>query len=643
MASGTIDRHDFAMLRSLPVDVAFLAGIVSDDALIAAVEAARAGGGLPHEILIQRGAIGRHGYLVRLAASLGARFDDLHGARVPPDWVGAAVDGRAGRTGCVRLDIDGVERLVVAPRGQTVLRLIAARERAGAPMTELVLTTPAALWRVCLAARPQASVDHALRMIERASPGASVAGFGASARIAAAALLVGLAALVWLMPQLALATLAVGGSLLFLAAAGLRIEALALASGPPPAPTAGPYEACDYTILVPLRGERAVIRQLFAALDALAWPAERKHVVLLVEADDAETLRAVAENDPGERFTTLALPPGGPRTKPRALQFGLIAAADGLLTIYDAEDEPAPDQLSKAATAFATAPRALACVQARLAIHNGGANWRTRQFALEYAALFEVMLPGLAATERPVPLGGTSNHFRVEALRAVGGWDPWNVTEDAELGLRLARRGYRVGTISSHTEEEAPLGMRAWLGQRTRWYKGWLATIAMMATRPLATARELKPGGIVAVAGLMAGSLLAALFYPVAIGVPFASLLYADGGSPIDAVVFGVGIAAFVGGHGYSVLVLIAGARIAGLRLRAADVALLPVYWLICSFAAWRAVAEFVIDPSGWSKTGHVGRAAAQPAMMRRSAAAARVAPWPVSKVETNRPAESSR
>jgi cellulose synthase/poly-beta-1,6-N-acetylglucosamine synthase-like glycosyltransferase len=112
-------------------------------------------------------------------------------------------------------------------------------------------------------------------------------------------------------------------------------------------------------------------------------------------------------------------------------------------------------------------------VQARLCIDTR-TSWLARYFTAEYAGQFDVVLPKLAALGLPLPLGGSSNHFRTVTLREVGGWDPHNVTEDADLGMRLARFGYRSGVVASSTYEEAPADIGRWLGQRTRWFKGWM-------------------------------------------------------------------------------------------------------------------------------------------------------------------------
>ena len=189
----------------------------------------------------------------------------------------------------------------------------------------------------------------------------------------------------------------------------------------------------------------------------------------------------------------VTVPNGQPRTKPRALNYALQDARGTLVAVFDAEDIPDADQLRRAANAFIEGGPRLACVQARLAIYNADESFLSRQFALEYSALFSGLLPALGFLRLPLTLGGTSNHFRRDLLLKIGGWDPFNVTEDADLGIRLARFGYEVSVINSVTMEEAPASWRSWRGQRTRWIKGWIQTYLVHMRRPLRLWRDLGP------------------------------------------------------------------------------------------------------------------------------------------------------
>ena len=239
-----------------------------------------------------------------------------------------------------------------------------------------------------------------------------------------------------------------------------------------------------YTILVPLLHEAHLVPDLVAALGRLDWPRERLDIKLIVEADDPDDRRRGAR--PGGRTRpsrSSSCRQGQPRTKPKALSFALPFARGDFVTVYDAEDQPHPQQLREAYATFARSPHEIACLQATLAVDNGDASLLARLFAIEYSALFDGLLPTLAALDMPLPLGGTSNHFRREALVEVGGWDPFNVTEDADLGLRLARFGYRSGTIDLPTFEEAPATLGPWMRQRTRWFKGWMRPVKTLILR----------------------------------------------------------------------------------------------------------------------------------------------------------------
>jgi len=347
------------------------------------------------------------------------------------------------------------------------------------------------------------------------------------------------------------------------------------------------------TILAPMFRESASLPSFFSAMSALDYPADKLDIKLLLEAEDLETRRAAAAVAATIQFETIIIPRGAPQTKPKACNFGLALARGDLLVIYDAEDAPEPDQLRKAAEAFAAAGPYTACLQAQLNFDNAEETWLTRQFSLEYALWFDHMLPGLAAIGAPIPLGGTSNIFRTDALRDVGGWDPYNVTEDAELGLRLARSGWKVGVLSSTTWEEAPLTESAWLKQRTRWMKGYLQTFLAHRRSRRRVARgwltaDLFIGGAVAVALVAPFLWIAAAFGP-ALDWPGASFARWSMGAAQIAL---IALAAY--------------APVRRGMARLAPWALLaPIYWLMMSAAAWRAVFQLARAPHYWEKTEH--------------------------------------
>jgi hypothetical protein len=240
-----------------------------------------------------------------------------------------------------------------------------------------------------------------------------------------------------------------------------------------------------YTILCPLYREAGVVPQFVEAIQKLDYPIEKLQVFFLTEVDDIETRNAIRSLSLPSHFKIIIVPDGKPRTKPRACNFGLMQAEGDYVVIYDAEDIPDPLQLKKAVLTFANHGPNLACVQAKLNFYNPHQNILTRMFTLEYALWFDLILPGLQGMRFPLPLGGTSNHFRTTTLRALGGWDAFNVTEDCDLGLRLAHYKFVTQVLDSTTFEEANSQMKNWLRQRSRWIKGYMQTYLINMRNPL--------------------------------------------------------------------------------------------------------------------------------------------------------------
>jgi cellulose synthase/poly-beta-1,6-N-acetylglucosamine synthase-like glycosyltransferase len=368
-----------------------------------------------------------------------------------------------------------------------------------------------------------------------------------------------------------------------------------------------------YTVLVPLYGEAAVAGDLIAALDQLEWPRDRLDIKLLLEESDSATIAAVRKVVTGAPYEIIVVPDRLPRTKPKALSFALPFARGEFVTVYDAEDKPHPGQLLEAYTAFAQAGPDLACIQASLVIDNGSASWLSLLFSIEYAALFDGLLPTLSALDMPLPLGGTSNHFRKAALEEVGGWDPYNVTEDADLGLRLARFGYRADTISSPTLEDAPTTLMPWIKQRTRWFKGWMQTWLVHTRHPVRLVRELKFRGLIGFALTGTGLIVSSLIYPVylitlAVMVTNPLSLWGDG-SVIASAIIGVNLFNLVAGFLGMGMLSARALRRRGRHEEARGLYLLPLYWLLMSAATYRALWQLVRKPHHWEKTPHRRRA----------------------------------
>jgi cellulose synthase/poly-beta-1,6-N-acetylglucosamine synthase-like glycosyltransferase len=389
---------------------------------------------------------------------------------------------------------------------------------------------------------------------------------------------------------------------LFAAMIALRLFAAAVRLSPAPKNSAPPQRADDelpvYTVLCPLYREGSSVAGLVRALEALAYPTAKLDIKLVLEADDPETATALSRLQLGPAFTIVLVPPGAPRTKPKALNFALASARGEFVVVYDAEDVPAPDQLRTALAAFDADPE-LVCVQAPLLIDNARSSWLAGQFAVEYAIQFLQILPALARMRLPLPLGGTSNHFKTAALREVGAWDPYNVTEDADLGFRLARHGGQIGMILSPTWEEAPAHFRPWLKQRTRWLKGHMQTVLVLMRNPLRTFRELGAAGFLAMHLTMSGAIAAALIHGPLLLALLWSLPAPDKHLPMgDLALAGLGYLSAVLGGASAALSLFNAAF-------ARSVLTMPLYWPLTSLAAILALIELARRPHFWAKTEH--------------------------------------
>jgi len=389
----------------------------------------------------------------------------------------------------------------------------------------------------------------------------------------------------------------------FLALAIWRVVLILLSAGPltePPIPATWPR----YTILAALHDEAGIVSQLVDRLSRIDYPPDRLQGLLVLEAHDHETIAAALAAPRPDWLKVLVTPPGRPQTKPRALNYALTHATGELLTVYDAEDAPHPHQLREAAARFADDQSGrLACLQAPLRIRTQtevGSRFVDRQFAAEYASLFETILPGMARLRLPFPLGGTSNHFRIDALRAVCGWDAWNVTEDADLGFRLWSRGWTLGVMARPTWETPPGGLAHWLPQRTRWLKGYLQTWGVHTRTPW----RLGWRGAFALAMTVGAGIISAAIHGLTLAwVAAAVLVSAAAGLPPETPV--LALCVLVLGAASAWLSCAIGARRAGAAYDAGDMMMAPAYWALLSLAFVHAAWRLVLDPFTWDKTPH--------------------------------------
>ena len=583
-----------------------LRGWLRTNTVAAAARRASEVGAGADRVLIGAGLLDEDIYLRLLSDSLGVAFEPLE---TPPRDACPLDDERlieAPAAGLLPLTVDGELKLVVAPRDYSARRL-----------TEVVWSRPelAKAFRLTTAARLQAFVsrhaevaigERATRHLAEAHPEMSAA---PPRRWPSFMLLsaVGTAGLLALYATPTAVKLACDTflTLLFLAWTVLRMVGVLF--GPIPALRRARLpdrELPIYTIMAPLYREARSVPGLVTALRGLDYPAEKLDIKLIVETDDWETRNALSQLNLEPPFQVVVSPDIGPRTKPKALNVALPFARGAFTVIYDAEDRPERGQLRRALDTFLAHDESLACVQASLTIDNAADSWLTAMFTAEYAGQFDVFLPALTRLEMPLPLGGSSNHFRTATLRAVGAWDPYNVTEDADLGVRLSRFGCRSVAINSPTYEEAPARFGLWLRQRTRWMKGWMQTWLVHMREPRRLRRELGVWPFLAVQLIVGGNVLASLVHPLMIGWLIAAFIVE---TPLwttqaAAAVFA---AAIIGGYATSVVIGAAGLVRRGLATHTWVLLLVPVHWLLLSLAAWRALYQLIRDPYLWEKTEH--------------------------------------
>ncbi len=364
-----------------------------------------------------------------------------------------------------------------------------------------------------------------------------------------------------------------------------------------------------YTVFVPLYKEVEILPHLAKALRKINYPPAKLDIKIVLESVDTATIAAALKLDFPGNVDFIVVPDREPRTKPKALNYALQFATGELAVIYDAEDRPEPDQLRKAAAVFHHASARIACLQARLDYFNAKENWLSRQFTIEYATLFRGLLPLFGRFGLPLPLGGTSNHFRIGVLRELGAWDPFNVTEDADLGMRINRAGYKVQTLDSTTYEEACCQAGPWVKQRTRWLKGWMQTFGVHMRSPFTTLRETGLAGFLTFHAYFAGIIVSSLAHPIFYGVLAydwaQGALFQRGASLGGDLLLWIAVANFVGG--YAVNLVLGAMSLRGARHKGLwpNVIFIPVYWLFVSAAAYRAVWQLIWAPFYWEKTEH--------------------------------------
>lgn len=360
------------------------------------------------------------------------------------------------------------------------------------------------------------------------------------------------------------------------------------------------------SIMVPLYKEREIAGRLVQRLEKLIYPRELLEICLVVEEDDLLTQTTLAKSELPSWMRQVIVPRGTVKTKPRALNFALDFCRGSIVGVYDAEDAPAADQLLKIARRFSERGPDVACLQGKLDFYNARTNWLSRCFTVEYASWWGLILPGVEKIGFAIPLGGTTLFFRRHALEELGGWDAHNVTEDADLGVRLARHGYRTELIDTVTEEEANCQTWPWIKQRSRWIKGYAMTYGVHMRHPRQLFSDLGMwkfiGFQLIFLGSLSGVLLAPLlwtFWAFPLGLP-----HPLRGVMPNTLLQILGVTFMLA----EILTITVGVQaVSGVKHRWLRwwVPTLHFYYPLASAAALKGFIEIITRPFYWDKTQH--------------------------------------
>ena len=598
--------------RFLPSDIGFLAHYgYSFEGLTQVMARAQQTGVEAHEEMISAGEIGSEHYYRCLAHYLGLEFITA------PEIQNIQLTKSKGITHALRYstqilhrDETGALVFVTAPKREEIERLRYRLSQFGGLESRIAIAEPNDIRQAYLTQLNKTLSHHASQTLRRKMPGFSAYQVSSTSITLFAALIICILFILSLTPTSTVSFILnslvamfffLSVSLRFVAAYTLFDNKKQLA--PPPAMAAKGLPV--YSVLVAVYDEAKIIPDLISSLRNLDWPTAKLDIKIILETDDQQTIDAVKSAIFGlSAFQMIIVPPGKPRTKPRALNYALPLARGELLVIYDAEDRPHPDQLKAAYHKLSTSSQDVACIQAPLLVDNAKHTWLSAMFALEYAGLFDGVIPAFARWRFPILLGGTSNHFHTHILRSIGAWDPYNVTEDADLGIRLKRFGYRVEVIDYPTYEEAPASLTIWLKQRTRWFKGWMQTSLVHMRQPRRTYGQLGGQGFFTFQLISTSLLASALGYPF-----FLSLIVyhtyraiAFDGAPDFAFYIAFNLI-----FAYCTYFFLSYRALSYRNQKShAWYGLgLPVYWIFLSVAAWRALGQLITAPHIWEKTPH--------------------------------------
>ncbi len=362
-----------------------------------------------------------------------------------------------------------------------------------------------------------------------------------------------------------------------------------------------------YSIIVPMYKESNVLPFLVGNLDKLDYPKSKLDIKIVLEEDDLETINKARELDLPDQYEVIITPHSFPKTKPKACNYALNFCKGEYITIYDAEDRPEPGQLKKAIICFQRSGKDLAVVQAKLNYFNPNENWITRMFTMEYSLWFDFFLPALDRLDFPIPLGGTSNHFDMIVLRECGGWDPFNVTEDADLGLRIYQLGKNVKVIDSTTFEEANTQFGNWIRQRSRWLKGYMQTYLVHMRDPIHLYRSVGFRGFLAfqffIGGTFFNAFIVLFLYGIFVIWAITKTMLFEPIFP-DKLLY-LNFFSLIVGNIFFIYIHMLGIYKRRFFALIPYVVMAPIYWLMLSIACYKGLYQLFYKPFYWEKTTH--------------------------------------
>ncbi len=589
-------------------------GVASDDDIAGAlVEQQRTGDRLG-DILVHSGVITESEMLAVLSEHFDVQHVDLTGFEADPEIAASLPEAFSRHAGIVPVAKSGNTLFVAVAERLTAGQLADLREQTGGEVRELLATRTAITELMQRVHGERDMHDATYTLMELAPQNSAHRVLSSGQKVALwVGIAITLVALV-LSPTNTLIVLTGLCSIFYLAVSlyRFRLAYLALGHKLEVSVTDEEIAALDertlpvYTLLLPLYKEASIVGRLAAGLDALDYPKTKLDIKLLCEEDDTETIEAIRALGLPPHYQLLVVPDSLPKTKPKACNYGLLFARGEYVVIYDGEDRPDPDQLKKAIVAFRKGSDDVACIQAKLNYFNREQNLLTKWFSIEYAMHFDLVLPGLDQDGVPIPLGGTSNHFVTARLRELGAWDPFNVTEDADLGVRLHKAGYETQVMDSTTLEEANSEVGNWIRQRSRWCKGYYQTWLVHMRHPFQLLRQLGLKSFLSFNLVVGGAfvfLLNPIFWALTTIFVLTQASFIQELFP-GFVFYAAASMLFIGNFTF-LYMNVAGSLQRGYFGLAKYALLSPIYWGLMSLAAWKGFWQLMTNPFYWEKTVH--------------------------------------